>query len=69
MEPLCRAGGRIPSGKLLLNHVRCKQLLLAVTELTIEPKQAQSWNLFGKRHRGGEGLAEFHFLNLDSHQG
>ena len=51
----------MPSGKLLPNHVRCKQLLLAVTGLTIELKQAPLWSLFGK------GLAKLHFLNLDPH--
>lgn len=53
----------MPSGKLLPNHVRCKQLLLAVTGLTLELKQAPLWSLFGK------GLAKLHFLNLDPHQG
>ncbi|ARW83269.1 hypothetical protein O23A_p2528 [Aeromonas salmonicida] len=40
MESLCRGASRMPSGKLLPNHVRCKQLLLAVTGLTLELKQA-----------------------------
>ncbi len=59
MESLCGEVPCLPSGKLLLNHVRCKQILRMMTGVT---------NGWREAHASRKKSAEDHLVDLDSHQ-
>ena len=59
MESLCGDGVALPSGKLLLNHVRCKQILRMMTGVT---------NGWREAHASRKKSAEDHLIDLDSYQ-
>ncbi len=59
MESLCGEVPCLPSGKLLPNHVRCKQILRMMTGVT---------NGWREAHASRKKSAEDHLIDLDSYQ-